>query len=343
MSRRVDLLSRRRVEKPSYSKVLRQRWSEDGVRGIVSGALAVSAEYGEHQLRFGGKRVFDNRSKGSQDLLIIAAGYKEYLWPWTLGRMARYVPSDFDVCLCSAGVHSDALAAFAREHGWSYLSTTPNRIALPHNIAIDSHRNALRIHKLDEDIFVSEGYFETMVEGYERFAAEGAFNAGFAAPVLNVNGFSYKVFLETMGLVDAYRERFDGELKQAAGGVHAHYDGEAALWLWEHTLPFDETAARFAAQPYGWSIIPHRFSIGAIYFERNFWEMLRGFRAPLAQGVLGVEEEQICMHTVNASRAMFTLHNVLAGHFAFGPQEPTMRAALDRLRAGLGDALPVGA
>ncbi len=38
--------------------------------------------------------TFIDRSKGNQRLLIILAGYKSFLWPLTITRIAKFVPSD---------------------------------------------------------------------------------------------------------------------------------------------------------------------------------------------------------------------------------------------------------
>jgi hypothetical protein len=280
-----------------------------------------------------GAHAFTDRSTGAEELLLVVAGHKAYLWPYTLARLERFVPPGIDVCVVSPGVAPAALGELAARAGWSWLSTTKNALSLAQNLAIAAHPGARYIHKLDEDVLVGEGHFERTLAGYRRVAEDGRYAPGFAAPVLNVNGFSYRLFLEADGLEADYLERF-GELRQACLGVRAHGDGEAARWLWERSLPFDATVERFARRGFGYTAIPHRFSIGAFLMERDLWEAIGGFVVhPL--GGLGHEERQLCQECTELSRVPVVLHDVFAGHFSFGPQEAAMRAALPELAPAL--------
>jgi hypothetical protein len=283
----------------------------------------------QRRLNFTGRHRFDDRSRGRDRLAIVLAGYKRHLWPYTLPRLERHVPDDLDVCLVSPGTDPPELEALARRNGWSRLITERNALSLAQNLAIRHHPAARWIHKLDEDIFIAEGHFDGLQAGYERVRAEGRFRPGFAAPVLNVNGFSYRLFLEALGLEEDYRRRF-GELLQSSGWVKAQNDGAAARWLWEHSLPIEKVAARFAARPFGYSPLPHRFSIGAILYERDLWEEIGGF-VTIPGGGVGDDEAQLCRECVNLSRIGVVIHDVFAGHFSFGEQDAQMRAALPEL------------
>ncbi len=284
-----------------------------------------------------GSSYFVDRSTGSHAVAVVLAGYKPYLWDITLARLERFLSPEIDVCLVSPALRSGPLEVLAERRGWSYLSTRANYVSLAQNLAIARHPDARWVIKLDEDIVIGEGFFERLLAAYERVVAGGRYRPGFCAPVLNVNGFSYLRFLQTMGLEAAYRERF-GELRLAAGEIPATNDGEAALWLWRHSLPFDEVAARFAAQPPAFSTVPHRFSIGAILFEREFWDSFGGLLVRPPAGALGVDEASICRKCVDMSRAMIVAHDVFAGHFSFSAQETFMREHVDELRPEL--ALP---
>jgi hypothetical protein len=264
----------------------------------------------------------------------VSTGFKEYLWDLTLARLERFAPAGWDVCLCSAGVESERLARVAARNGWSYLASRNARVAAPLNIAIDRHAGARWVAKLDEDVFVAEGSFATLLDGYRAIEAEGRYLPGFVAPVLNVNGFSYVNFLATMGLLDEYAERF-GELRRAVTGVRIHHDPEAARWIWERSLPFDAVARRFGALPFSYETVPHQFSIGMILFARPLWEVMGGLRAGRRAPGLGVEERGIARHCIVRSRVMCVVENVLAGHYAFGPQDAAMRSALPSLEPGL--------
>lgn len=273
-------------------------------------------------------------------MLIVLAGYKGYLWPYTLARIERFVPAEIDVCIVSPGVAPPDLGEMAERNGWSWLRTERNSLCLAQNLAIARHPAARYLHKLDEDVLIADGHFERLLAGYERFRAEGRFMPGFAAPILNVNGFSWRPFLDELGLTEEYVARFGDERQAAAFDVPAQVDPEAARWLWERTLPFDEVAARFAARSPGHTVIPHRFSIGSFLMERDLWESFGGFSSD-PYGDLGRDERQLCMECNDRSRVPFVVHDVLAGHWSFGPQEKAMRAALPELADGLALAPPL--
>jgi hypothetical protein len=296
-------------------------------------------------LRFAGRRLqrrinvtgahrFVDRRRGADALVTILAGYKGYLWPHTLARLERHMPEGVDVCLVSAATESPELDRLAERNGWSRLVTRRNQVALAQNLAIARHPGARWLYKVDEDVIVGAGFFEGLRQGYANVMDDGRHRVGFVAPILNVNGFSYRLFLEHLGLAGEYAARF-GELRQACMEVRAYSDGDAARWLWERTLPFDEMARRFRERPFGYTPVPHRFSIGATLMERDLWEDMHGFTVDLASSGLGDDESKLCMACTDASRVAVVLHDLLAGHFSFGPQEAAMRAALPALAPGL--------
>jgi hypothetical protein len=285
-------------------------------------------------LNFSGSHTFIDRSKGSDKLLIILAGYKSFLYPLTLARIAEFVPKDIDVCLLSSGLHSQELAEMAADNNWSYLYTKSNKVSLVQNLAIAKHTQAQWIYKIDEDIFISENFFEKLLEGYLTIKAEKLYDIGFCAPLLNVNGYSYINFLKLINADDEYKAKF-GELKYSCADAKAFYDGEAAKWLWKKSLPFDEVAHYIGSKPFQYSTSPHRFSIGAILLERKFWELIGGFRTSFKQGGLGLDEFHLCKDCVQQSKVMIVIHNVFAGHFSFGPQASAMKEYLPEIYSQL--------
>jgi len=296
-------------------------------------AFERAARAGRHRLNFSsGSHDFDDRIRHREQMLLVVAGYKEYLWPFTLERVARVVPADIDVCVVCPGKDSSALRALCATKGWSYLCTKANRLALAQNLAIEQHPDATWIHKLDEDIFVAPGYFDAMRSGYDAIVAAGEYDPGCVAPVLNVNGFAYVSFLESKNATGAYRERF-GEARRAAAGVRGYTDGASAVWLWEQTLPFETTAAEFAARPFAYEAASIRFSIGAILLRREFWSEIGGFLVHPMPARLGAEEAHLCAECLLRSRPLVVLNTVLAGHFSFWPQEEAMRELLEARRA----------
>jgi len=269
--------------------------------------------------------------RDSDSLIVILAGYKPVIWPLVLRRIARYAPKDAAVCVVTVGKSEAKLAAFCTEQGWCYLSVAKNKTGLALNKAVALHPGARWVYKLDEDIFISAGFFEGLREGYERILKEGMYKPGFCSPTLNLNGVSYRHFLDVTGSTNEYLKKF-GELAVACDGVKAHYDPDAAVWLWQRTLPLDQVAKTFSAQS-GYFLSGTKFSIGAILLERDFLDSIGGFRSTWRQRMLGIDESFLCAACVERSRPMIVLKDVLAGHFSFYTQEKAMLAALPALAA----------
>jgi hypothetical protein len=278
---------------------------------------------------FGSRHVFVSRSQNNARLIVILAGHKNHLWPTTLARVKRFVPKDHDVCVVSPGLFSETLRDACARHGFSYLSTRKNSPGIGVNIAIELHRAAEFIYKLDEDIFIGEGFFEDLLEAYWQFYRETNLEPGFIAPTLNINGISYLDFLAEIGETSDYLQTF-GELTQRCYNVKVYHDPKACLWLWQRSLPFDAMAARFRQRDVRprFNICPTRFSIGAILFSQNFWKRCKGFASSWVPGELGIDEEVICMKCVDFSRPMVIARAVFGGHFSFGPQDGFMKQNL---------------
>ncbi len=270
---------------------------------------------------------FVNNLRNEKRLVIVLAGYKSNLWPLTLDRLANVCPDDTDVCIVTAGKNDEALKTLSQGNGWSYLSVNKNKTGLALNIAVKLHPCADLIHKLDEDIFLAGSYFESMEAGFCKVRNDGVYDPGICAPTLNVNGVSYRWFLEHLNLLSLYEDRF-GKALVSCGGVPAHYDPDAAVWIWSRSLPFDEVSSQFCRDSNGsgrgYELIGTRFSIGAFLIERSFYDQIGGFRSSWREGILGVDEEGLCEACIRYSRPMFYLKEVLAGHFSFFPQEKGM-------------------
>ncbi len=281
--------------------------------------------------RYAERHQLVDRSHGSQSLVTVLAGHKPQLWPHTLPRIARAVPAGADVCLTTAGIVQPELRAFAEQHGWSYLSTQRGHVCVAQNLTLRAHPDARLVYKVDEDMFVSDGFFAALGAGYARVRQEAEYAVGFCSPTVNVNGFSYLDFVRHLGLEAEWRERF-GAPRRGHYGVTAQRDGQAAVWLWSHGLPVDATAAAFARRPFGYSVVPHRFSIGAIVYERDLWTQMGGFSCREPSPGLGEDEHHLAVECSLQSRIIAVLDNLYAGHFSFGPQTGDMMAAYrDRL------------
>jgi hypothetical protein len=275
---------------------------------------------------------FVNRRNNRQTLVIVLAGYKSYLWPATLRQLEKYAPDDADFCVASAGKRSAALEKMCERNGWSYLSVSRNAPGIALNKAIEFHPSADYIFKLDEDIIVGKDFFSLLRQGYDYAWKDSLLEPGFCAPVLNVNGISYRHFLRELKLEEEYRQEF-GQLIARCDGLPVHSQANTAWWLWRNTLPFNEKAARFAQHETRYSLCGTRFSIGAILFRRSFIEQVGGFKSAWSPGVLGVDEDVLCRDCVSQSRPMYIIENVLSGHFSFYYQESLMREKLPELSA----------
>jgi hypothetical protein len=103
---------------------------------------------------------FDNRSKNRGKMCYVLAGYKSFLYSVVFARLAKFLDEDIDVCIISSGMYSKELSHICEEHDWSYLSIKKNNVSLAQNTVIRLHPSAEFIYKLDEDIFVTAGYFK---------------------------------------------------------------------------------------------------------------------------------------------------------------------------------------
>lgn len=271
--------------------------------------------------------VFVDRSKGEQYLCIVLAGYKDYLYSSVFSRIQKYSMDKMDICIVTSGKYDTVISELCEKNDWSYLSTKENNVSLVQNIAIKNHPKAKYIFKLDEDIFISDGYFTNMINAYNH-AANGRYFPGVVAPLIPINGFCHVKVLEKLGLTSEYEKRF-GELKCAAGHQRPIENSpEVAKFFWGEgdVVPnIDEMNRRFGQEPLAETAVPIRFSIGAIFFERSVWEAMGYFEVDRKTVSLGKDEVQLCTFCCIDSKPIVVSENVLVGHFSFGPQNEAMK------------------
>lgn len=273
-----------------------------------------------------GRYTFENRSNNSEKLCIVLAGYKPYLYPAVFGRIARYAPADMDMCICSSGSYAEELSALCREHGWSYLSTKKNNVSLIQNIAIHLHPHAEYIYKLDEDIFITENYFEHLLAAYKH-AEQGNYIPGALAPLIPVNGYGNCRVLEKLGLTAEFEKRFERPKYQMGAFREIEKNPEAVKFIWGEggfVPSIDEMNARFAADPPEERPCAIRFSIGAILFKRSLWQEMRCFPLGWRNG-MGCDETALCAWCCLSSQPLMVSENVVAGHLSFGPVNNEMK------------------
>ena len=309
------------------------------VRKVAQSPLA-PAIYGKAKLWCGliNKRLksteqfqFDDRRTGSPTLVSVLAGYMPELWPNVLPRITAALPPG-DVCFVTPGMRQKELADLCRRQGWSYLSTATNDRSLAQNVCFRLHDKAELIVKLDEDMFLLPGSISALVDEYISIKADGVVDPGVVAPIVPLNGFSYRRLLELLGLLDEFEAQF-GRARIGASDLAIVADPLAACWIWQRLGPLEETAARLAKLPLETLLVPVQFSTGFIVFERAFWEMIGRFPVRRRRLVFGVatqndDEEHLSRSAVNTSRPCVVTSRVFAGHFSFGPQHAAMLALL---------------
>lgn len=275
-----------------------------------------------------GKYTFINRSKSNEDLCIILAGYKEFLWKDTFTRIEKYIPNNFDVCVVSCGLYDKKLADLCEKNDWSYLSVEENKVTLAQNIAINLHNDANYIYKLDEDMFVTKDFFGKLKETYLKVKQENKFKVGFIAPLININGYSYRRVLEKTNLLSKFEEKFGIAYMDATPGEPIIENSDIAKFLWgygnDELKNIDEISDEFSKQEFTYSICPIRFSIGAIMFPRSSWEKMEKFDVVRGNN-MGLDEVKFCQFCTTYSRPMIVSENVLVGHFSYGPQTSEMK------------------
>lgn len=268
--------------------------------------------------------VLKDRRSGSRQLVVMLAGYKQPLWPFVFPRFAQAVPPGADVCIVSAGKFDPEINELAEEHHWSYLSTKTNDVSLIQNVAIRLHPEADTIIKVDEDIFLTPQTLSETIAYHGAVKSQGIVRPSATAPMLNVNGVCYRPLLRQLGLLEAYERQF-GTARCATIGIRATDDAEAARWIWAHTAPLEQTAAKLrrAAEPE--LMAPVQFSIGVIVFDRCFWDEIGFFpvkrhQIAMRRSTLGADEEYICRMAMFYARPIVICQHALAGHFSFGSQ-----------------------
>ncbi|MBQ9496837.1 MAG: hypothetical protein IJR52_04595, partial [Selenomonadaceae bacterium] len=100
-------------------------------------------------------------------MLMILAGYKPFLFEDVFARVKSFTPKQFDVCILFSGLFDETLNKIAAENSWSYLSTAQNNIPFVQNLAIMLHAQAEFLFKMDEDIFITAGVFNTLLNTAE--------------------------------------------------------------------------------------------------------------------------------------------------------------------------------
>ena len=306
---------------PSYRKIDRIQKDVNQIKAGTIGKMSPGA--------VSESNIFIDRKKNYDTMLIILAGYKKDLWDITIERIHQFLPEKIDVCIVTSGKDDETLKEYCIKYNWSYLGTDVNCLTLAQNLAIDYHPAAEWIYKIDEDMFITEGFFENMKSTYQM-ALTGHYVPGFVAPLINVNGYGYIRILERLGLLDDYELHF-GKAAYTDGLTHHReviLNTNFAKYMWgvskEELRSIDKLNRIFQSDPPSYSICALRFSIGAILFTRSMWLSWGRFPVPAKGNGLGLDEEAVCWRSMFQSRVIIVSDNSVVGHLGFGGQSKEM-------------------
>lgn len=281
---------------------------------------------------FAKKYDFVNRQKRAEYLLIILAGFQPYYWDTLLKRINECIARSshaIDVCICIPRGIDDSAAILiekAKQYEWSSLHLNEDLLSQAQNTAIRLHPNAKWIFKLDEDIVLPINYFDDMISAYQRAERTLFYKIGILAPMLNVNANGMIPFLRSLDKLHDFEDLFGPySLKADIMEMPIHKSPELARWIWECSVPFNYVADTIRKRNEGRLFtVPVRFSIGAILFNRLFWESIGFFKVGML-GELGLEETQVNSYCMSQMFAIVMAEDVFAGHLGFFPQKKVCR------------------
>lgn len=292
-----------------------------------------------HRKQLHGNYYFLDNKKNYKKICILLAGYKQDLWKDVFERIKRFMPDDMDFCVISSGVYRKELLHLCKRNGWSYLATKRNCVTLAQNIAIHLFPAGEYIYKLDEDIFVTENYFNSMINLYLEVENNSCYEVGIIAPLIPINGFSYVEVLKQFNMTKKYSEIFEMPKITVGSGMNDNkkisVDCEAAKFFWGkggYIPHIDDMNRKLQSEKVDYIACPARFNIGAIMFPRRTWENMGMFKVGESDD-LGLDEYQLNCYCVSHSKIMAVSKNSVVGHFSFGPQTMEMLTYYKRNRS----------
>ena len=289
-------------------------------------ALYKQARYGIMP-SFEGPRYFLNNSKGYSSACFVLAGYKQFTWKIIFKRLKKFCPENIDVCIVSSGLYSQELDDYAKKNNWSYFATKRNCVTLALNSVINAFPKAESIFKLDEDIFLTEGFFEELPRAFQ--SASKDYYPAFSAPLIPVNGFGYRAILEKLGLIELYARKFEYPIVSAGPFMQIEANPDVAKFMWGETgeVPQIDALNKLIKDSFSenkdYRICPIRFSIGAIYFKRDLLEK-EGWIPVYKGNGMGCDEVFLCNLATSKSKAIVVSERQVVGHLSFGKQNKPM-------------------
>jgi hypothetical protein len=288
------------------------------------------------------KEYFINNMKKSEATIMVLIGKYAGVWEVSLKRIHEY-SGKLDVVLINAGGFNRELSIkLSRDYGFSYFESYPNNIVASQNYFIAKYLGSEVIIKMDDDVFVTKNTFKNLLRAYHRLKSEGL-DIGFIAPVLNVNNYSYYHFLKTLGLLEEYEKIFGKPLIfEGHAKRNIWQNPDVAKYIWEKSLPLNHVAQIFEDKNKdSIEIIPTRFSIGCILFEKSFLMRFYGYLTPRPRFKLDTskafdssqitklllpygDEESINFFADTTMHGRFLVLDSFAGHLSYRPQSKYM-------------------
>lgn len=173
---------------------------------------------------------FLNNQKKSDTVVFILAGYKSFTWDIVFKRIKTFCPPNIDVCIVSSGIYSEELNNYAKNNNWSYISMKRNCVTLALNTAIQQFPYATNIFKLDEDIFITEKFFDEIPRAFIEASKE--YKPGFAAPLIPINGYGYRSILDKLNIRDTFANRFEYPKISAGPDMQIESNPDVAKFFW---------------------------------------------------------------------------------------------------------------
>lgn len=272
-------------------------------------------------------KYFLNNSQNRKIVCFILAGYKEFTWDIVFKRIQHFCPDNIDICILSSGKFDSTLNNIATKNNWSYIATKINNVCQTLNIGITCFDKAQYIFKIDEDIFITQDFFNNLINTYK--IAEKDYKIGFVAPLIPINGYGYRRILENINLVDFYSKKFEYPKISAGPDMKIESDLDVAkfMWSYDNIIPQIDDLNKLIKNTYSntkYSTCPIRFSIGAILFSKDLIKNFGLFPTRLGNG-MGQDEVHICNLATKSSMAIIISETQVVGHLSFGKQNQGMK------------------
>ncbi|MEM0459505.1 MAG: hypothetical protein QXZ31_06520 [Thermofilaceae archaeon] len=300
-----------------------------------------------------GKFRFIDRLKGYHLTVIVISGKYPSIWNATLERLYAY-SGEADVIIVNPdGLHGRTLEKLCEAYNFSYFEGSTKNFEAAQNYVCTFIIDSPLVLKMDDDVFLTEKTIPSLLSAYIRLKSVGH-DIGFLAPILNVNNVTYFHFLKTLNLDDEYAQRFEKPIfTRHWTRQRIWWDPAAAQWVWERSLPLNTVADVIEERNRGkHDLIPVRFSISCILFERRIIASSRGLLAynratgryegrgdsigRIASPMIPIGDEAFMNYYTNDRMCgRFIALDSFAGHLCYGPQATTMLRWFENNKARL--------